>query len=251
VVSSDGKVRVSDRVFRELRHQILTGELSPGDPLPGERVLSRRFGVNRGAVRESLKRLQQSRLIDIQHGEFTRVVDFRRTGTLEVLSELVGMAEGRVDLEALSGLLLLAVGSCGTVAHLAAIRNPDVGHALYAEIERLSSSNGDVHAIVAARLAYWEVLFDGCGDLGHRLLWNSIQKAALPFARFVEVPRHAPSAEVEQLKQIAKAVTEGDPQAAESAVRDLWRIGVFPLLRRIRKRIERGERVVIPERLAG
>ena len=53
---------LSRSVFEQLSEQILRGALSPGDNLPGERSLSDVLGVNRGAVREALKRLEQARL---------------------------------------------------------------------------------------------------------------------------------------------------------------------------------------------
>jgi len=251
VTSTDERVSVSDQVLRELRHQILTGELSPGDTLPGERALSKRFGVNRGAVRESLKRLEQSGLIKIQHGESTRILDFRHAGTLDVMTELVDMPGGKVDLEALRGLLLLSISACTAAARLAAGAHPEAGEVLHVEIAKLESAQGVVRAIVAARIAYWDVLFEACGDLGHRMLWNSIQKAALPFARFVEEHYVDSTTEVDYLERIAKTVTEGDPEAAERAVREASQYGVVPLLSRIKARRERGERFVILEPLTG
>jgi hypothetical protein len=46
-------------------------------------------------------------------------------------------------------------------------------------------------------------------------------------------------------------VTEGDPEAAERAVREASQYGVVPLLSRIKARRERGERFVILEPLTG
>ena len=48
------KKSVSDVVFDQLRDQIVSGVLLPGEALPGERQLCEMLEVNRGAVREAL-----------------------------------------------------------------------------------------------------------------------------------------------------------------------------------------------------
>ncbi|UUY06381.1 winged helix-turn-helix domain-containing protein [Svornostia abyssi] len=42
--------------------------MAPGDPLPSERVLAEQFGINRHAVREAIKRLQQAGLVVVSQG---------------------------------------------------------------------------------------------------------------------------------------------------------------------------------------
>src|SRR5690242_20217974 len=79
----------SSAVHHRLREQILSGELAPGDRVPSERTLSEELGVNRHAVREALKRLQQAGLVRIAQGGATRVRDWRRTAGLEVMLDLV------------------------------------------------------------------------------------------------------------------------------------------------------------------
>ena len=79
---------VSELVFDQLRTAILAGRFSPGEALPPERSLSESFEVNRHAVREALKRLQQAGLVEVNHGGATRVLDWRRTGGLDLLAHL-------------------------------------------------------------------------------------------------------------------------------------------------------------------
>ena len=65
--------KLSDQVLDRLREMILTRELKPGDAMPSERALMERFGVGRPAVREALQSLHNSGLINISHGERSRV----------------------------------------------------------------------------------------------------------------------------------------------------------------------------------
>ena len=73
-------------VFRDLRKQILSGELAPGERLAGERELAAKYGTNRNTLREAVRRLEQSRLVTVRHGQGVTVADFRKTGTMEILS---------------------------------------------------------------------------------------------------------------------------------------------------------------------
>ncbi|MDQ2894362.1 MAG: GntR family transcriptional regulator, partial [Actinomycetota bacterium] len=80
-----------------LRDAILSGEFVPGDAVPSERELSERLAVNRHAVREAIKRLQQARLVAVSHGGPTRVLDWRTTGGLDLIVDLVRDHSERID----------------------------------------------------------------------------------------------------------------------------------------------------------
>ena len=65
--------KLADQVFDRLRDMIATGQLAPGDFMPSERDLMKKFGVGRPAVREALQLMQTKGLIQISHGERSRV----------------------------------------------------------------------------------------------------------------------------------------------------------------------------------
>src|SRR5688572_32426933 len=88
---------LSDEVFEQLKNQILQGAFGVGTPLPSERKLCEMLGVNRGALREALKRLEQARLVSIQHGGTTKVANFMKTAGLDLLSTLLFKEEGKID----------------------------------------------------------------------------------------------------------------------------------------------------------
>jgi GntR family transcriptional repressor for pyruvate dehydrogenase complex len=48
----------ADKIIRQIRNLITTGQLSPGDRLPAERKLAEKFGVSRGPVRDALQKLE-------------------------------------------------------------------------------------------------------------------------------------------------------------------------------------------------
>jgi GntR family transcriptional regulator, transcriptional repressor for pyruvate dehydrogenase complex len=77
---------IADAIFEELRDRILRGELKAGERLLSERELAISFGTNRNTLREAVRKLEQSRLVTVRHGRGVIVSDYRRTGTLELLS---------------------------------------------------------------------------------------------------------------------------------------------------------------------
>jgi DNA-binding FadR family transcriptional regulator len=79
-------------VYKDLRHQILSGELAAGARLPGERELAAKYGTNRNTLREAVRRLEQARLVTVRHGQGVTVTDFRKTGTMELLAAFLETA---------------------------------------------------------------------------------------------------------------------------------------------------------------
>jgi DNA-binding FadR family transcriptional regulator len=66
-----GKVsvgRISETIVEQVRQLMRQGQLRPGDRLPAERDLCEQFGVSRVTVREALRMLESSGLVEIRVG---------------------------------------------------------------------------------------------------------------------------------------------------------------------------------------
>lgn len=61
--------KAAELVAAELRHQIVTGRLKPGDKLHPENVLQTEFGISRPTLREALRMLESESLITIIRGK--------------------------------------------------------------------------------------------------------------------------------------------------------------------------------------
>ena len=83
-----------ERVASSLREDILRQRVRPGERLPSERDLAERLGVNRGAVREALRVLEQLGILDIGPGG-ARALSLE-DASLEVLDHLI-VLEGQPD----------------------------------------------------------------------------------------------------------------------------------------------------------
>ena len=60
--------KAGELVAAQLRRQIVTGELSPGDPLPSEAALMDKYGVSRPTLREAFRILESESIIRVLRG---------------------------------------------------------------------------------------------------------------------------------------------------------------------------------------
>ncbi len=218
-VPARGSGLASAGVHDGLRARILSGDLAPGDPVPSERVLSEELGVNRHAVREALKRLQQAGLVQITQGGATRVLDWRNNAGLEVLLDLV--EEGSEPTGDLIRSVLEMRASVGTdAARLCALRGD---RETRAAVERLAGDAADAIAAgspraIEAFVALWMRIVDGSGNVAYRLGLNSLNAALDAYPELGEslVPRDG-----EVLRQLGSAVGSGAPEDAALTARAL------------------------------
>src|SRR5437764_7632992 len=141
---------VPDLVFAELRDAILGGRYRPGERLPTQRTLAAELGVNMASVREALGRLEQLRLVEVRHGDATRVLDWRASGGLEALAML-----GSIDAETIGALIEARRLLLVEAARLAAARRSDEQAARLCELAEAIANAGEDEV---ALLADWEFM---------------------------------------------------------------------------------------------
>lgn len=208
--------RVSDVVHDRLRSSILDGELAPGDAVPSERVLASDLGVNRHAVREALKRLEQAGLIRITHGGATRVLDWRDHGGMDLLLDLVRggtVVPAEVVRSVLEVRQLIGVDAARRCVANGAPEERARIAGLADEVADVVG--GDVDLVTERYERLWHAVVAGSGNLAYRLMLNSLVEAvaALPGVRGAVVPTDA-----EGLRSLAQALRAGDADAAASIV---------------------------------
>ena len=173
------RASVSDDVYRQLRDAIVSGAIEPGSPLAGERGLAEQFGVNRHAIREAIRRLEQARLVEVSHGGATRVLSWRTHAGLELLAELgasVEVAPGEMIRSVVE--MRLAVGV--DAARLAARRIP---HSSARELVRhVEELQGRLPApgLIELGVAYdalWRLIVGASGNIAYQLADNSLVEA--------------------------------------------------------------------------
>jgi GntR family transcriptional regulator, transcriptional repressor for pyruvate dehydrogenase complex len=212
------KKSLADAVFEQLREQIVSGRMEPGDALPAERALSDMLGVNRGAVREALKRLEQARLITIQQGGSTRVLDFRETAGTDLLSALLVRPDGTVDTRVARSVLEMRSALAADAARHAARRATSEQRArLDAICKTMHEQRDDILALQELSMAFWKTLVEASDNVAYQLSLNSLDES---YSKFKHVMLHVMAEELsnrEGYLAILRAVAERDEEEAAHA----------------------------------
>jgi GntR family transcriptional repressor for pyruvate dehydrogenase complex len=122
----------ADMIIQQIRDLISSGVLKPGDRLPSERALMKRFGVGRGHIREAIRRLEFYGILRTIPQSGTVVANLGVKALEGLISNVLNLE--REDFESLvetRGLLEIQA------ARLAALRASDE------EIEALARAHAD------------------------------------------------------------------------------------------------------------
>lgn len=214
---------LTNRIFVELRRQILKGELAPGERLPGERELAQKYDTNRNTLREAVRRLEQLHLVSVRHGQGVTVADFRRSGTLELLAPFIESGADLGEITQIAEDMLPArLVVMEYMTRLAVRRATDADHERLQDITELliaAYGRGD-RVVIAHGFHRW---VDALVDASHSL---AIRWVANPFMELYrklidrfptlwlldpEFPDH--------MRKLMAAMRAGDEEAAIDATR--------------------------------
>jgi DNA-binding FadR family transcriptional regulator len=222
------KQSLSDAVFEQLRDQILSGAMQPGSALPAERVLCEALGVNRGSIREALKRLEQSRLVSVRHGGTSHVLDYRASAGLDLLAEIIVTPGGSFDTHVVRSIVEMRSALAPDIARLAAERaEPAQRDALRRCATAMEASAGDLEALQGLAADFWTHLVDASDNLAYRLAYNSLRETYDQCRELFTQVLADEIGDVARYRAIADAVAGRDASTAQGLAREL---------------IERGER---------
>jgi GntR family transcriptional repressor for pyruvate dehydrogenase complex len=213
-------VLLSDRIHTELRAGILSGALPPGAAVPSERRLSEQLGASRHAVREALKRLQESGLVRISHGGATRVRDWRHDGGLDLLLALAAQGDAPPELELERAALELRACIGADAARRCAERASAAQRAeIGARAEALAAAvEPEARNTEYERL--WDLVVDGAGNVAYRLALNTLvtgQHVLVLDAERVRAELGDPAA----VRALAEAIAAGEAASARAIAAEL------------------------------
>ncbi|MDF3299272.1 FadR/GntR family transcriptional regulator [Streptomyces tropicalis] len=224
---TEGRIRreaVSDQVYALVRDRILRGEAAAGTALAAERDLAAEFGVNRHAVREAIKRLQQARLVEVSHGGRTLVLDWRHTAGLDLAMHLPGADAGLPPASQALQRDALEMRACigADAARLCAARcSGEHAAALVAATTRYADTGPDLTALDAADIAWWRLIVEGSGNLAYLLAFNSLVGGTLAVGEVPPDRRTEELLDVAAHVRLAELIAARDERAAERLARHL------------------------------
>lgn len=222
-----------DAVFERICGTIFEGRLAPGDRLPSERELAQQLGVNRNALREALKRLEQLRLVSIHPGGSTRVLDYRTSAGLDLLGALLFSGSGELRMEAARSLVELRTALGPDIAARAAARATADDHdALTRALDAMRAiPTTNLVARQRQSMELWRALVIASDNLAYRLAFNTMEQA---WGQIQDLVAPALRDELEDqpgYERLVRAVQRGDEAAARRAARTMVEAGEASVMR--------------------
>ncbi|MCR2745387.1 FadR/GntR family transcriptional regulator [Limnobacter parvus] len=219
------KTSISEQVYAQLRDRILGKVLPVGAELPSERELSETLGVNRGAVREAIKRLQQARLVRVRHGGATQVENFEAEGGLELLPSLMVNANGQVNLEVARGIVTLRKALAPVVAAQAALHGGRKLSNLLRPIVDQMQATTELHQLQQLAFDFWAQVVQGSGNVVFKLAFNSMNQTYLAAWKTLTLVMQDEFRDTHTLAQLADAIGAGEHRRCEVLARQHVELG--------------------------
>jgi DNA-binding FadR family transcriptional regulator len=214
-----GRRNLVGTVSEALRQAIFAGELRPGEKLPSEAGLTKRFEVSRTVIREAIATLKADGLVEPRHGVGVFVLGnqpaphqaFQSFETARI-SSIIEMLELRaaVEIEA---------------AGLAALRrSPAQEEAILERYDDLGALIAEGNATTAADFAFHLAIADATNNPRFREFLEVMGRNVIPRASLQEgLSERTAATYLEQIqaehKRIADAISMRDEKAAREGVR--------------------------------
>ena len=220
VLQTIEKLSLSEAMYRQLQDHIVAGDYRPGDRLPSERVLSEDTGVNRGAVREAIKRLQQAGLVAVHQGGNHVVLDYRQEAGPELLPTLLMDRHGAFNPRVVRDLMVMRSVLAPEIAAAAAQQGGEALHEALRDIcLAMSAYPQDVPALQRHALAFWQTLVTASQNVAFQLSFNAMRKSYLKAWEAMTVVMADEFRDIDNLRDITRAVARRDGAAAAKAAR--------------------------------
>jgi GntR family transcriptional repressor for pyruvate dehydrogenase complex len=210
--------RLSDRVEERLRSLILTGVYPAGSRLPNERELADALAVNRGSVREALKRLEFLELVDVRHGQgsFVRAVS---ASSAPQLVEALLHDRRTITPELLRQVLEFRRHITTHVVELAAAnRTPEQIGRGRGFVAKEVAAGGDPDAALELDVEMNALLGEATGNLMYRFLTNLFTKLIRRLGPLYYNQRRDRSRSLQTHSDLLDAIERRDADAARRIV---------------------------------
>jgi GntR family transcriptional repressor for pyruvate dehydrogenase complex len=212
-----------DRVFEQLRSQILSGAVAARTQLPNERELAEAFGVNRASVREALKRLEFLELVEVRHGQGTFVQELSESSALQVIEGLL-RDPAVVTRDLLEQILLFRRNVTLQVVELAA-RNRSEEQLVRARslLEEEAAEGGDPKRALEIDLRWNALLSEATGNLLYQLVTNLFTKLVARLGPLYYNAERDPQRSMANHRDLLAAIEARNSEAACRIVGDMLR----------------------------
>ena len=168
---------LKDVCIKRFEGLILSGAFVAGEKLPPERDLAKRLGVSRPVVHEALVDIAAKGLVTITPRKGTVVNDFRREGSIFLLTSLLEYHNGKLDPKLLEGLLNMRLLVEIETARLAAKYRTPAQLKEFRNVlkQEACSKHTDIETITQLDFEFHLILAIATDNLLYPLLLNSFK----------------------------------------------------------------------------
>jgi GntR family transcriptional repressor for pyruvate dehydrogenase complex len=227
--------RRAEGVFDQLRSRILSGALPAGTQLPNERELAEALGVNRGSVREALKRLEFLELIEVRHGQGSFVREVSGSSALQLVDALI-RDRRTVSTELLRQILEFRRQLTVQVVELAARnRSEDQLRRARALVEREEREGTDPQVALEIDLATNALLGEATQNLMYQIVCNLFTKLVERLGPIYYNERRDYRRSQETHRRLLAAIEKRDAAAAREIIERMLGYSEQAILREARR----------------
>lgn len=208
----------ADQVIAYLREHIRAGGLRPGDRLPSETAIATSLGISRPIVREAMRTLAATGLIEMAVGRRATVSPLNGGILRNVIENavLIGQADIGHVMEMRRAIEIAMVG-------LAARRRSDAtAAALQAIVAEMAGALGDIEAYTALDIRLHLLLAEAADNPLYLLLVEAFRQI-FQASMLIGIEHWAKTPELSRVQslheEIVAAVVAGDPDAASAAMK--------------------------------
>ncbi|WP_158675577.1 FadR/GntR family transcriptional regulator [Nocardia stercoris] len=201
---------VSDAVFSRVVSAILAGQLSPGTPLPSAVDMAATFQVDPELMQDAIDRLLEIGLASFAADGSIAVVEWRNVVGIELLAE-VAASGARPPRRLLTDVFVMRRAVAADAARLCAEHASDAELAeIVSAAQRYPEVPFDVDHASAVDSAFWLRVLDCCGNVGYRLLLNSLLRtfAAVGRDRIIEIAMYEEYLQPAAHRELAAAMAD-------------------------------------------
>ncbi len=216
------KKAISESVADQLRDKILRGEVGVGERLPPERELAPAFGTNRNTLREAIRSLEAQGLVTVRQGDGVRVADFRTSGALSLLPELLKVSRGDERTRLVRDVLLMRRTMAVEVAGLAAERKTDDQLAtLRRLLDQQREHGGDLLGTLTTDMEIYRTMVESTDSVIATLLFATLDKLAKAVLELFPQLLFVHPEYVDRMEAVIDAIGDGRRDDARGAMESL------------------------------
>lgn len=213
--------RLSVQVAERIKDQVIADGLKPGDRLPTEPELMKRFDVGRSVIREAGRVLDERGLVDIRPGRGMTVAEFDGASLSRQYGLMLELNQGSFQ-QLMEVRLVLEVGMTALAAENHAIED---GVRIQVALDAFSEAGGDHQRALEWDLKFHEAVAMASGNVFFVNLVNPINQNLRKVYQSSMGYEAAQHQTLDEHRAIAKAVLEGDgAKARDASFRHLTRI---------------------------